>query len=105
MDTQESPAREVPEQESQGSTGAESATARPEADSTHDELNATAHDLEAVTATAETAADTPGELRVADTAESTELTPEQLLISDVQAPSTDGDDARKLAVLEAIVYV
>jgi segregation and condensation protein B len=105
MDTQETAAREVPDEESQGSAGAESATARPEADAMRDEASATAHDLEAVTATAETAADTPAELRVADAAMETELTPEQLLISDVQSPSTDGDDARKLAVLEAIVYV
>src|SRR4051794_10413455 len=105
MDTQETSAREAPDQETQGSAGAESATAKPEADTVQDETNATAHDLDAVTATAETAADTPAELRVADAAETTELTPEQLLISDVQQPVNDGDEARKLAVLEAIVYV
>lgn len=115
MDTQETPARdmvETPERqlEQDGSAPAD----QPADDHAREQIEeafnqsegaaATAADQGAVTATPETAADTPAELRVSEAAE--ELTPEQLFISDsIQEPVSDNEDTRKLAILEAIVYV
>jgi segregation and condensation protein B len=107
MDTQETTAPDaVDNQDPQQDTRpAEDAREQVEAAFNHSEDSApTADDQGAITATPETAADTPAELRVSETAE--ELTAEQLLISDsIQEPVSDSEVSRKLAVLEAIVYV